>query len=44
MNLEAARRALALGRASDPAALVVHHKGVQLAVALAGDSLLEVLC
>ena len=44
VDLEAPGGALALGRAGYPAALVVHHKGVQLAVALARHSLLEVLC
>lgn len=43
VDFEAAGLALALGGAGDAAALVVHHKGVQLAVPLPGHCLLEVL-
>lgn len=44
VDLEAARLAFPLGRAGHPAALVVHHKGVQLLMPLFGHRLLEVLC
>ena len=43
MDLEAARWPLALGRARDSAALIVHNKGVQLAMSLLRHHLLEVL-
>ena len=43
VDFEAARGALALGRAGHPTALVVHHKGVELTMALPGHRLLEVL-
>ena len=43
VDLEAAWRALPLGRAGHSAALVVDHEGVQLAVPLTGHCLLEVL-